>query len=228
MATVLQYRCSNDGLLRDFHDGQFCKEHNFFSNPQNLQLLLYVDECEVANPLGCKAGLHKIGVVYFTILNLPPKYRSSLCNCFLVAMFNAGDVKTYGYDIIMRPLVDDIKELETNGVHIDSDVFNGTVRVSIAQVSGDNLGVSGICGFVERFVGNYHCRHCKMHRNDTWYSSTKRPECLRTQEDYEVDVAVNDPSITGVKSPCLLNDISNFHVTKNFAPDIMHDILEGI
>ena len=81
-----------------------------------------------------------------------------------------------------------------------------------------------ICGFVESFVGNYHCRHCKMHRNDMWYSSTERPECLRTQEDYEVDVAVNDPSITGVKSPCLLNDISNFHVTKNFAPDIMHDL----
>ena len=173
MSTALQYQCRNDGLLRDFHDGQFCKEHNFFSNPQNLQLLLYVDKCEVANPLGSKAGLHKIGVVYCTILDLPPQYRSSLCNCFLIAMFNEEDVKMYGYDIIMRPLVDDIIELEPNGVHIDSDVFNGTVRVSIAQVSGDNLGVNGIVGFVESFVGNYHCRHCKMHRNDMWYSSTE-------------------------------------------------------
>ena len=43
-----------------------------------------------------------------------------------------------------------------------------------------------------------------------------------------MNVAVNDPSITGVKSPCLLNDISNFHVTKNLSPDIMHDLLEGI
>ena len=119
-------------------------------------------------------------------------------------MFNEEDMKTYGYDIVMRPLVDDIKELETNGVHIDSDVFNGTVRVSIAQVSGDNLGVNGICGFVESFVGNYYCRHCKMHSNHMWYSSTERPECLRTKEDYEVDVAVNDPSITGVKPPCIL------------------------
>ena len=58
MSAVLQYQCSNDGLLRDFHDGQFCKEHNFFSNPQNLQLLQYVDKCEVANSLGSKAGLH--------------------------------------------------------------------------------------------------------------------------------------------------------------------------
>ena len=115
MSTVLQYQYSNDGLLRDFHDDQFYKEHNFFSNPQNLQPHLYVDKCEVANPLGSKAGLHKIGVVYCTILDLPQKYRSSLCNCFLVAMFDEEDMKTYGYDIVMRPLVDDIKELETNG-----------------------------------------------------------------------------------------------------------------
>ena len=99
-----------------------------------------------------------------------------------------------------------------------------SMELSIAQVSGDNFCVNGICGFVESFVGNYHCRHCKMHSNHMWYSSTERPECLRTQEDYEVDVAVNDPSITGVKPPCLLNDISNFHLTKNFSPDIMHKL----
>ena len=58
MSTVLQYQYSNDGLLRYFHDDQICKEHNLFSNPQNLQLLLYVDKCEVANPLVSKAGLH--------------------------------------------------------------------------------------------------------------------------------------------------------------------------
>ena len=74
-----------------------------------------MDKCEVANPLVSKAGFHKIGVVYCTILDLPPQYRSSLCNCFLIAMFNEEDMKTYGYDIVMRPLVDDIKELETNG-----------------------------------------------------------------------------------------------------------------
>ena len=169
MSTVLQYQCSNDGLLRDFHDGQFCKEHN----SQNLKLPLYVDKCEFANSLGSKAGLHKIGVVYCTVSGLTPKISFTVVQLFLVAMFNEEDVKMYGYDIIMRPLVDDIKELETNGVHIDSDVFNGTVRMSIAQVSGDNLGANGICGFVERFVGNYHCRHCKMHRNDMWYSSTE-------------------------------------------------------
>lgn len=117
-----------------------------FSNPENIQLLLYIDECEVANPLGSKAGFHKVGVVYCTILNIPPKFRSSLCNFFLVAMFNAGDAKSYGYNTFMRPIVADIKELETNGLHIDSDVYNGLVKVSVAQITGDNLGFNGLLG----------------------------------------------------------------------------------
>ncbi|XP_033112600.1 uncharacterized protein LOC117113392, partial [Anneissia japonica] len=209
-------------------DGEFCRGDNLFSNPLNIQLLIYIDECEVVNPLGSKAGLHKICVVYCTILNIPPKYRSTLANCFLVAMFNARDVKTYGYDDVMLPLVNDLIELETVGVYINSDVYSGIVKGSIAQLTGDNLGVNGICGFVESFVGNYCCRHCKMHRNDLQYSLVEQQDLLRTRDNYEVDVLQNDPSQTGIKSSCPLNELHNFHVTKNFSPDIMHDLLEGV
>ena len=61
MRTILQNPLSNDDIMRDFHDILFCREHGFFSDPRNISLLLYVDECEIANPLGSKAGLHKIG-----------------------------------------------------------------------------------------------------------------------------------------------------------------------
>lgn len=137
-------------------------------------------------------------------------------------MFNAGDAKGYGYNTFMRPIVADIKELETNGLHIDSDVYNGLVKVSVVQVTGDNLGVNGLLGFLESFVGNHFCRHCKLHRDDMRYATTERPECLRKQQDYEIDVRIN-----GIKPSCLLNYI-NFHVNNNFAPDIMHDLLEGV
>ena len=141
-------------------------------------------------------------------------------------MFNAGDVKTYGYDKIMRPIVDDLKELETTGLTINSDVYNGTVKASIAQITGDNLGVNGICGFIESFVGNYYCRHCKMHREDAWFAPVESVPLVRTEEEYEADVGNINPSETGVKASCLLNEVDNFHVVKNFAPDIMHDLLE--
>ena len=77
------------------------------------------------------------------------KFGSSLCKHYLVTLYNAGVVKTYGFDTILQPLIDDIKDLEKDGLHITTDVFEGTVKVGIAQVMGDNLGVNGILGFLE-------------------------------------------------------------------------------
>ena len=116
MRTNLQNPLSNDDIMQDFHDGLFCREHGFFFWILGTSsLLLYVDKCKIANPLGSKAGFHKRGVIYFTILNLLSRFHSSLCNCYLVSLFNAGDVKTYGYDLILQPLVNDIQLLEQEG-----------------------------------------------------------------------------------------------------------------
>ena len=187
-----------------------------------------MDECEIANPLGSKAGLHKIGVIYCTILNLPSRFRSSLCNCFLISLFNAGDVKTYGYGPILQPLVNDIQLLEQEGLSIVSDVFAGKLKVSIAQVTGDNLGVNGILGYVESFISNHFCRHCRMHKREMQIALLARAELLRNVRSYEEDLERNNPTATGIKTPCLLNNVENFHVATNYAPDVMHDLLEGV
>ena len=221
MRTILQNPSSNDGIMRDFHDGLFCKEHGFFSDHRNIRLLLYVDECEIANPLGSKAGLHKIGVIYCTILNLPSRFRSSLCNCFLISLFNAGDP-------ILQPLVNDIQLLEQEGLSIATDVFAGKLKVSIAQVTGDNLGVNGILGYVESFISNHFCRHCRMHKREMQIALLARAEQLRNVQSYEDDLSCNNPTATGIKAPCLLNNVENFHVATNYAPDVMHDLLEGV
>ena len=54
---------STDGVLRDFCDANFIKSHNLFNtHPDTLQFILFYDDIEVANPLGAKAGIHKLGV----------------------------------------------------------------------------------------------------------------------------------------------------------------------
>lgn len=141
----------------------------------------------------------------------------------MVALYNAGDVKTYSFDPILRPLIDDIQLLERDGLNIITDVFEGTVKITIAQVTGDNLGVNGILGFVESFVSNHFCRHCSMHRNEMM-AKTDNPDLLRNHDDYERDIELNDPATTGIKRGCPLNDIHNFHVTSNYAPDVMHGL----
>jgi len=50
--------------MRDFCDATFYKDHPVFkSHPEALQFVLYYDDIEVANPLGSKAGVHKLGKV---------------------------------------------------------------------------------------------------------------------------------------------------------------------
>ncbi len=164
----------------------------------------YVDECEIANPLGSKAGLHKIGVIYCTILNLLPRFRSSFCNCFLVSLFHAGYVKTYGHNPILQPLLNDIQLLEQEGLYIATDAFKGTLKVSIAQVTGDNLGVNGILGYVESFVSNHFFRHCRMHRHEMRITLCAQPEQLRNIQNYEEDLIHNNAAATGIKTHCSL------------------------
>jgi hypothetical protein len=47
-------------------------------------------------------------------------------------VYNSGDVKTYGFNPILQPLIDDIKDLEKSGLQINTDVYEGTVKVGIA------------------------------------------------------------------------------------------------
>ena len=69
---------------------------------------------------------------------------SFLVNCYLVALCNAGDVKTYfEFDHMLQLLVDDIKDSKKDGLSISTDVFEGTVKIGIAQVMVDNLVLMG-------------------------------------------------------------------------------------
>lgn len=54
--------CAPPGVLRDFCDGEFVRNHPLAEqNPEALLLALYFDDLEIANPLGSRRGKHKLG-----------------------------------------------------------------------------------------------------------------------------------------------------------------------
>lgn len=60
-------------LLTDLKDGSYFKNHPLFSTKKHaLQIQLYYDDFEPANPLGSKRGIHKIDCLYFVIRNQTP------------------------------------------------------------------------------------------------------------------------------------------------------------
>ncbi|XP_064625579.1 uncharacterized protein LOC135486591 [Lineus longissimus] len=213
------------GILEDFKDGSYYKSNPALCDPETINILLYFDELETTNPFSPKAGTHKLGLFYFTLKDVHSVHQSSLKNMFLLAVALSKDIKHYGFNAILNPIVDDLKVLESEGLLCD----DGTkVRVVLGQTTGDNLGLHGMLGFAEGFTANFPCRRCSMPRDDAHTATAEDDSLIRTVETYDRDIAVDDVSRTGVKRMCPLNDLVGYHVTDNHVFDIMHDILEGV
>ena len=219
-------------LYKDFCDGKYLKNHPLYSKFKNaLQIQIYYDDFETSNPLGSKQGIHKLGCLYFTLRNLPPHLNSSLMNIHLISLFHSQDAKKYGIDKILYPFVEDVKVLEQNGMKVS--FTEQPVYGTIAQVTGDNLGLNSILGYVESFTANYYCRMCLIDRAQTVFSENDPRVMLRTKltNENHYNYLVENPrenSCFGIKRNSILNSLTYFNVSDNFVFDIMHDILEGV
>lgn len=225
---------TNTHTYEDFKDGSYFKTHPLFSKHTNaLQIQLYYDDFETANPLGSKHSIHKLGCLYFILRNLPPKCNSAVMNIHLVSLFHSQDVKRYGYDAILEPLICDIKSLENEG--IDLPISPQKVYGTISQILGDNLGLNAILGYNESFSSNYYCRLCAVDKNaaQAVYSEDDPSVVIRDIHSFDSHCRDlnSDPqlrSVYGLKRNSILNTLTYFHVVNNVAVDIMHDLLEGV
>ena len=72
--------------MYDFRDGQICREHPLFSvDDHALQLIIYTDEVETANPLGSYRGQHKLSKIHLDSLSRLTYFMLlSLYSCLLL------------------------------------------------------------------------------------------------------------------------------------------------
>ncbi|KAL3972940.1 RAD51-associated protein 1 [Sarotherodon galilaeus] len=225
---------SREGVYADLIDAAYVKRCPLFSAEKDaLQIQLFYDDFETANPLGSKKGVHKLGAIYFTLRNFPPIFNSLLVNIHLCALFHAQDSKRYGFNSILEPLVNDLKVLETEGLKLP--MFKHLVHGTVIQVTGDNLGLHSLFGFVESFAARYCCRFCLLEKDcfQSVFCEDDSGVVLRTLDMHKqhCESVQRDPTlphVCGVKRTCLLNSLKYFNTANNFSVDIMHDILEGV
>ena len=72
-----------------------------------ISLALYTDDFEICNPLGTSKRIYKITAVYWTVLNVPANFQSSLTSIQL-ALLGRSDVKERGYEKFLEPLIKDL------------------------------------------------------------------------------------------------------------------------
>ncbi|CAN7939989.1 unnamed protein product [Ixodes hexagonus] len=217
------------GLLDDFSDGAGDQRNALFtSNIPSLQIIIYQDAFEVVNPLGSARKIHKVVGVYFTLANFAKHNRSTRVHLQLALLFNESDIRVFGHDKIFGPLIQDLADLEKNGLFLNGKIMKGTV----ACILGDNLGSHFIGGFMENFSKSlYFCRYCLTTRPEFLRNPLQVQE-VRTIDDYSAaveDIAVLGTPVRGIKNNSVFNELQFFHIcSPGLPPCLAHDLFEGI
>ncbi|XP_066594928.1 uncharacterized protein [Prorops nasuta] len=207
-------------------DGEVWKniEKKFFGKIV-FPLTLYFDDFEINNPLGSHAGANKIGGIYYCISCIPHKYSSSLKNIFVVQLHNTFHYKKLGNRVMLRNLIDQLFQLEKDGITINVSGKEIKIYFAVACVIGDNLAANEILGFVTSFNSSYCCRVCLADKSTRDTQLKEDITLLRTKDNYRLDLMNHT---RGIVNKCVFNSLNSFDVTENITLDIMHDILEGI
>lgn len=207
-------------LWKTFYQPQFVDE-------TVLPLYIFFDDLEVGNVLGSHNGSNKFGIIYASIASLPPRIASRLNSILFSTIFYSEDKKKSNNETVFKSLIDELNYLRENGILIKIDNVTKRVKFQLILILGDNLGLNGICGFVESFKAKFCCRICRTSSDD--YEKYVNHNCnLRNAKNYEEDIRLKDVSKTGIKEACVFNNVKGFNIINNFTVDIMHDLLEGV
>lgn len=228
---------SNSDIFENFKDGNSYKSNALFQNhPNAIQIMLYLDEVQMANPLGSKTLNSKLVFVYFSINNLPSRYRSTLKSIHLLSIFSAKQMTDFGINKMIEPVFTDMKKLECG---YDMMLRGKNVKVfgSLVAVSADNLASHQIGGFNANFSKGFRkCRTCLGVHSAMQLCFSDNNFIRRTKETHEEQCKLlnieglyaHTSRLYGIKENSILNKLEYFHVIGGLPPDIMHDLLEGI
>lgn len=213
--------------IRNFVQGKLWEEKKQrYPNEILFPYFIYVDGFEINNPLGSHAGSQSVTAIYYTF----PIFEniSKLSQIYLGALVKTEDIKNYGNDLTMHSLIQNIISLEIKGLDLKLNAELINVKFILGLVLGDNLGLNQFLDFSKSFSANYYCRFCLLDKNTNATLSKENILALRNETNYSECIATSDASLTGINKNSLLNSIPSFHVTKNAAVDVMHDIFEGV
>lgn len=229
-----------EGFFYDFTDGDIFKSHPLFLKVSTaLQLILYTDEIELCNPLGSRANKNKLLLIYYTLGNTNPKYRSRLAAICLLAMIKSLDFPHCSINKILERINHDLIELQ-NGVRVDASNGERAIYGALLSVCGDTLAQHEVAGFKEGVGFAYSkCRHCECNFEDMQKQFNEdlfveRTMASRNRQCSDIEKASTDflrehlKSTFGINRRSKLTEFPHFDIINQMPQDIMHVILEGV
>ena len=226
---VASLQTSNSTVISNIMEGEAWTKNT--SNREGkiyLPASMFFDAYETGNCLGSHSGVHSLGGAYVSLKCIPRQYRSQSANMFLAMLVHDADHKKFGNGVIFSKLIAEFNHLASEGILIETKTKKLRVFIILAALEGDNVGLNLILGYSRSFSANYYCRICKMSKVECQYATIAKKSTLRTEANYETDVAENDFVSSGIREESVFNKVHFFHCTRNLVADIMHDLAEGI
>lgn len=137
----------------------------------------------------------------------------------------------------MKPLIDDLKVLATEGVTINIHGFEKTFQGALLLCLGDNLGSNAMGGFKQSYSFSFRfCRSCYITNSEykTYSDSSDLELCCNEKHEHECNLLTGPlydhySKTYGINKRSALMDIPFYSMFSGCLPhDIMHDVLEGI
>ena len=191
----------------------------------------------MCNPLGAHTKQHKVGIVFFTLGNIAPLYRSQFRLINLAIVATVPIIEKYGLNKVLEPLIADLNTLSTEGVTVSIRGSNRTYKGALLVFLADNLASNDLGGFKKSFSFAFRsCRSCLATRNSFRNSFTSDDFIPRTAREHEKHLLkLNGPTAEhfsktyGVNTKSALLSVKHFSMLGGGLPhDAMHDILEGM
>ena len=174
--------------------------------------------------------------MFFFLANIRPELRSTLKNIHLVAVGRTQDIQAYGINVFLRPFVEDLKQLYSNGILLTNDgetkVFHGGLIAFLA----DTLAAHQIGGFkCSMSFALRVCRSCLVTSQQLQDCLSENACVLRTSQSYFEQCSLlcgplhdHYSTMYGINHMSVLEEVPGFSVIKGLPHDIMHDLYEGI
>lgn len=188
----------------------------------------------MCDPLASKTLNNKIVFVYFSLGNLEVKSRSALKHIHLVAMFYNHQVQSYGLNVLLEPILNELKLLEA-GIEFYLKGENKLVFGTLSAFPADNLASHAVGGFKLGFANGFRkCRYCLVSDDEMQDNLSDCKLKYRTAIEHDLQCSGLETDLSefigkqyGLNYRSCLNDLQFFHVIGGMVPDVMHDILEG-
>ena len=164
---LFQDRVYTDERLSDIHDAKLWsdfKDSNdelYFTDKGNIGCMLNLDWF---NPY--KNSEYSLGVIYFTLLNLPRQYRFLWENTIIVGIIPGPREPSLDINSFLTPFVDELLPF-WNGIIIrePGGIGLAVYKLAVICVSNDIPATTKFCGFINFNAkrGNYLRIYLKLH-----------------------------------------------------------------